>query len=167
MQPVLELKLPQIKDNHGEYLLYLTTPTLFTARCSTEIPDHHSPISSSSSQYMIYKKQSTPFIKTQSNYLSNYKGKSRAPHAVPTLVFQGPSFYLKCVVKRGITQKYSFQSYDPCLSNAHCHYEQVLHVWCCYLLYFLINGIHLSFYTKTTTKMMITITIARIFLQNR
>ena len=36
----------------------------------------------------------------------------------------------KLVQKRGITQKYSTQSYVPCPATASCHDEQVVQVWC-------------------------------------
>ena len=45
---------------------------------------------------------------------------------VPTLICQRPTFYLKKLkLKRGITQNYSYQSYDPCFAIASCHDEQV------------------------------------------
>ena len=57
--------------------------------------------------------------------LLNADIKTRASHALPTLVCQGPSFYSKFLVK-----KYSYQSYAPCLATAPCHDEQVFQIWC-------------------------------------
>ena len=70
--------------------------------------------------------------------------KTRAPHAIPTLVCQGQSFYLKYLVKKGhnsrILQEYSFQSYATGLATTTCNDELVFQVWCWYLNTFWVKG---------------------------
>ena len=51
------------------------------------------------------------------------KKKTSAPHAVPTLVCQLQSFYLKILVKK----VHNSESYS-CLETAPCHDEQVFQV---------------------------------------
>ena len=52
---------------------------------------------------------------------TKYNFKTRESHAVPMLVCQGPSFYLKILVKKGVLlQNYSFQSYAPCPAKVWC-----------------------------------------------
>ena len=46
--------------------------------------------------------------------------KTRALFAVTKHVCQGPSLYLKVLVKKGKLQTYSLQSYDPCLATVPC-----------------------------------------------
>ena len=50
------------------------------------------------------------------------QNKTRAPHAT-NAVLSGAFVLLKTLVKRGITLKYSFQSYDPCLATAPCYHS--------------------------------------------
>ena len=68
----------------------------------------------------------------------NFHSKLKVPQltvdAVPTLVCQGPSFYLKFLVKTGHNSKtiasYSIQSYAHGHATAPCHDEQVFQIKC-------------------------------------
>ena len=60
-----------------------------------------------------------------------------APHAVTTFVCQGPSFYLKFLVKRGVTPKLKLSELCPLSCNCILSWcQQILQVWCGYFKYF-------------------------------
>ena len=80
------------------------------------------------------------FLATNITYTINnvkFSLKTRATNAVPMLVSQGPSFYLKNLVKKGHNSKnIAFQSYVLSTAISTCYDEQVFQVWCWQLWYF-------------------------------